>query len=73
MDEDFVCLALAMYCTRDAFDADHAARGEACDFDAMQVAAGVSVSDATDVSDVSIDIADHDPGWDASNFDGSCD
>lgn len=32
---DSICFALAMFCDRESFDADHAERGEACDFDAM--------------------------------------
>lgn len=33
---DFLCYALGMFCEREAFDAYHAARGEACDYDAMR-------------------------------------
>lgn len=32
----FDCYALAMFCEREAFDAYHAARGEACDYDGMR-------------------------------------
>lgn len=50
---DYLCFAYAMYCTRDDFNAHHAATGEtcdgqACDYDAMrgEIGAGVPVSDS---------------------------
>lgn len=64
MDEDFVCLALAMYCERSAFDADHLARGEVCDFDDLHVelaggAAAIGCGEAA---------TEHGGDWDASSF-----
>jgi hypothetical protein len=48
---DYLCFAYAMYCTRDDFNAHHAATGETCDghvcnYDAMQaeIGAGAPVS-----------------------------
>jgi hypothetical protein len=41
----FLCYALAMYCERAAFDAYHAANGEACDYDAMRHEIGARLFD----------------------------
>ncbi len=36
LDTRFMCYAFADYCSQDAFDAHHAATGEACDWAAMR-------------------------------------
>ena len=46
---DFLCFALAMYCSRESFNAYHAARGEVCDYDAMRSDAGVGACDGAPV------------------------
>ena len=43
---DFICYALGMFCEREAFDAYHAARGEACDYEAMRVEIFAHVANA---------------------------
>ncbi len=40
MSEVYACYALAMYCDRAMFDAFHASKGEACDYDRMRAEAG---------------------------------
>ena len=36
LSTDLICYAYAMFCDRESFDEFHAARGEACDYDAMR-------------------------------------
>lgn len=60
----FLCFAFAMFCDRASFDAFHAARGEACDYDGMrgELAPAIGVDHATfDATDV-IDRFDHGGG-----------
>ena len=58
--EAFDCYAFAMFCERDAFDAYHAARGEACDYDGMRGEVFAHVANVPV------------PATDAAIFDGGC-
>lgn len=48
LDLILICYAFAMFCTRDAFTAHHAATGRHCDYDSMQAEiAAVDLSGST--------------------------
>jgi hypothetical protein len=70
---DELCIAYAMYCSRDDFDSHHAAIGVQCDYDSMRAEAGAvlfdgnpdfSVSDCVDIHSGWFDVGSHhSSGW----------
>lgn len=61
---DYICYAYAMYCSRDDFNAHHAATGETCNYDTMQAEIGVG----TPVSGSNHSFgSDRDGGWSDSS------
>jgi len=71
----YACFAYAMYCSQSTFDADHAARGESCNYDAMrrEIADYQFMGDSSfDVFSVDgVDVSTSASGWFGGGSDGS--